>query len=104
MNPSLQTAKSLLRALKEQIARHYTAAQWARKGVRISPDTILMLDERSELVMHPGVSLGRYTLVNVRMDRRDKDAPPAAPGRSGNKLWRSLSSTTSEQAAVRRSG
>jgi acetyltransferase-like isoleucine patch superfamily enzyme len=73
LSPPLQTARTLLRSLKEQISRHYTAAQWARKGVRISPDTMLLLDERSELVIHPGVNIGRFTMINVRSDQRDKD-------------------------------
>jgi acetyltransferase-like isoleucine patch superfamily enzyme len=74
-SPRLHAARTLLRALKEQVVRHYTAAQWAAKGVRIAPEAVLMLDERSELVLHPGASIGRYTIVNVRTHRRDKAAP-----------------------------
>jgi acetyltransferase-like isoleucine patch superfamily enzyme len=75
-SPKLQTARTLLRSLKEQISRHYFAAQWSRKGVFISPEAVVMLDARSQLVIHPGASIGRYTIINVRTHGRDRSAPP----------------------------
>lgn len=76
LSPRLQAIKTLLRAARDLYQRHSWAAEWSHKGVRISPDAIFMLDERSVLELGKGVSIGRQTLINVRSHRRDKQSPP----------------------------
>lgn len=73
VKPRLRAARSLLRSVRDHIKRHYKSAEWAREGVHVSPDALVMEDERSELVLHRGASIGRYTILNVRT--HDKTAP-----------------------------
>jgi acetyltransferase-like isoleucine patch superfamily enzyme len=75
LSARLNAVKTLLRAARDQYARHYQAARWLSKGVSISADAMVMLDEKSELVLHRGCSIGRHTIINVRSDRRDPSSP-----------------------------
>jgi acetyltransferase-like isoleucine patch superfamily enzyme len=70
----LRTARTVLRAFRDHVRRHHEAAEWAGKGVHVSPDALVMTDARAELVLHAGVSVGRYTIINVRTT--DRAAPP----------------------------
>lgn len=72
----VRTVRTLLRSAREQYTRHLRAAEWREKGVHISSEAILLLDSRSQLVLHPGVTVGRQTMINVRSDGRDASSPP----------------------------
>src|SRR5690348_6288006 len=78
MNSRIRTLKTLIRAARDLYARHHQSARWLQQGVSLSPEAIVMVDERSELVVHPGASIGRHTILNLRSHRKD---PNSLPGR-----------------------
>lgn len=66
MKRHLRTVVSLLRAAKQEYLRHGESVRWREQGVYVSPEALLLLDEKSELVIGRGASIGRHTIVNVR--------------------------------------
>lgn len=66
MKRHLRTVVSLLRAAKQDYLRHGESVRWRERGVFISPDALLFLDDNSQLEIGRGASIGRHTIVNVR--------------------------------------
>jgi acetyltransferase-like isoleucine patch superfamily enzyme len=61
-----RTVVSLLRAAKQHVERHDLSVRWRDRGVYVSPEALIMLDDASELVIGQGASIGRQTVLNVR--------------------------------------